>query len=318
VKLSVLMITYNHAPFIAQALESILAQRVNFDYEIVVGEDCSTDGTRAILMDFQRRYPNRIIPLLRNPNMGAIPNMATTFRACRGEYVALLEGDDYWTVEDKLQRQVEFLDTHQDTAICCHRVRFLDEIGILGIDVHPSLAAGSYTLEDLLRTNFVMTCSAMLRRDLIGPLPSWYPRMALGDWPLFAFAAHRGKIELLNEIMATYRVHSGGIWSTRSTTFRRREMARMLGALDKHFNYKYTKIIRPTLAQWHLDLALMERENGNRVGAGKHLLTCIRNGGAEQFPRRMLAGLAAYTLIGSWYKAFSRANEQPTAKVRIK
>src|SRR5579864_5044611 len=106
-KLSVMMITYNHERFIAQALDSILAQQVNFDYEIVVGEDCSADGTRAILMDFHRRYPSRIVPFLRDRNMGAMPNFESTLRACRGQYLALLEGDDYWTSPDKLQRQVD-------------------------------------------------------------------------------------------------------------------------------------------------------------------------------------------------------------------
>src|SRR5271167_3774085 len=102
-KLSVMMITYNHEGFIAQAIESVLAQRVNFDYEIVVGEDCSTDRTRDILMDFHRQYPDRIVPLLRNQNIGAMRNAEATLAACRGQYLALIEGDDYWTCEDKLQ-----------------------------------------------------------------------------------------------------------------------------------------------------------------------------------------------------------------------
>src|SRR4030088_1685053 len=101
-KLSVMMITYNHERFIAQAITSVLAQRVNFDYEIVVGEDCSTDGTREILMDFHRRFPDRIVPLLRDQNIGAMRNVEATLAACRGRYLAVLEGDDYWTCEEKL------------------------------------------------------------------------------------------------------------------------------------------------------------------------------------------------------------------------
>src|SRR5579864_5088925 len=118
-KVSVMMITYNHERFIAQALESVLAQRVNFDYEIVIGEDCSTDRTREILLEFCRRYPKRIVPLLKDKNVGAMRNVEATLAACRGQYLALLEGDDYWTCEDKLQRQIDFLDEHPDYAICC-------------------------------------------------------------------------------------------------------------------------------------------------------------------------------------------------------
>src|SRR5579872_2594917 len=111
-KLSVMLITYNHELFIAQTLEGILEQRVNFDYEIVVGEDCSTDRTRDILMDFHNRYPRRILIQARHRNLGMMRNLEQTLSKCRGEYVALIEGDDYWTCRDKLQKQVDFLDAH--------------------------------------------------------------------------------------------------------------------------------------------------------------------------------------------------------------
>ena len=304
-KLSVMMITYNHERFIAQALESILAQHVNFEYEVVVGEDCSTDDTRRILMDFAERYPGRIVPLLHAKNIGAIPNFISTINACRGEYVALLEGDDYWTDNDKLQRQVDFLDSRLDSAICCHRVRYQDENGQVDF-VFPKYPAGSYTIEDLFKTNFVPTCSAVLRRNLIGELPSWFSTLALGDWPLFALVASHGKIELLDEAMATYRLHPGGIWSSRSDLSRLREVSRMLTTLDKYFAFKYTDTIRQTVAQCHLSLAILQRENGNRVDTGTQLVACIRSGG-WRLPRRTLGGLAAYTLIGRWYKLFSKA-----------
>jgi glycosyltransferase involved in cell wall biosynthesis len=307
-KLSVMMITYNHERFIAQALESILAQRVDFEYEIVVGEDCSTDNTREILKDFQRLNPGRIVSILRTKNIGAISNFAATIAACRGRYLAVLEGDDYWTDQNKLQKQVEFLDSHPDFAICCHRVRFLDEMGTLDFEVHPSFS-GSYTIEDLLRMNFVISCSAVLRRELIGPLPSWFFGLALGDWPLFALVATQGKVEVLDEIMATYRVHSAGIWSSRSIAFRLREISRMLRALDRHLEFRYTDTIRQTVCRCDLDAALLEREHGRRVGTARQVLTCLRHGGWN-IPemRRALAGLAAYAVIGSWYKLFSRAN----------
>src|ERR1700730_11718775 len=104
-KLSVAMITYNHEQFIGQAIESVLAQKVNFEYELVIGEDCSTDGTRAVILDFHRRYPDRIVPLLRERNLGGQKILLGTLAACRGKYLALLEGDDYWICTDKLQRQ---------------------------------------------------------------------------------------------------------------------------------------------------------------------------------------------------------------------
>jgi glycosyltransferase involved in cell wall biosynthesis len=310
-KLSVLMLTYNHGHFIAQALASILSQQVNFEYEVVVGEDFSTDGTRRVLMDFHRRYPGRIVPLLQNKNLGAMANFAATLAACKGDYIAFLEGDDYWTNDFKLQKQVDFLDRHPGVALCCHRVALLDENGIsgLGSDMYPKIPSGPYVLEDLLKVNFVMTCSALLRRNLIGSLPSWFYKLALSDWPLFALVARYGSIQLMDETMAAYRVHPTSSWSSRPVIFRHREISRMLRHLDRHLEFRYTNILGPAVFRCDLDAALLERENGRRAATGMQVLTCIRNGGWQvREERRKLAALAAYALFGRWYKAFSKAN----------
>jgi hypothetical protein len=265
-------------------------------------------------MEFHHRYPGRIVPLLRQHNLGAMRNFEAAIGACRGQYLAFLEGDDYWACEDKLQRQVDFLDTHPDFAICCHPVRFLDDDASAKADEFRFLPAGPYTIEDLLKGNFVMTCSTVLRRDLIPPLPRWFSKMKLGDWPLFALVAQHGEIELMDAVMAVYRVHSGSSWSSLPSTTRLRESARMLRALDKHLRFQYTDVIRETIARPYLELASTARLNGSRTQTGKYLLSCLRNGG-WRLPgsRRLLAGLAAYVLIGSWYKIFSRAQQaKPT------
>jgi glycosyltransferase involved in cell wall biosynthesis len=309
-KLSVVMVTYNHERFIAQALESVLAQRVNFDYEIVIGEDCSTDRTREILMDFCRRYPKRIVPLLRDKNVGAMRNSQATLAACRGQYLALLEGDDYWTCEDKLQRQVDFLDEHPDYAICCHRAQFVDETGGGQSRIYPTLPCGTYTIEDLFHENWVVTCSVMYRWGSVGSLPNWFLTLKMGDWPLHILVARAGKIHLMDEVMSVYRIHQGGAWSSLSHRDRLRATTGMLTALDKHLGFQYTHTIRRTLAESYFEMACHARRDGNRTETGKHLVNCMRNGG-WQLPgsRRTLGGLAAYTLMGSWYKVFSMARQ---------
>ena len=130
--------------------------------------------------------------------------------------------------------------------------------------------------------------------------------MKLGDWPLFVLVARHGKIELMDGVMAVYRAHAGSNWSSLPLATRLRESARMLRALDKHLGFQYTDVIRDTSARPYLELASTARLNGNRTQAAKHLLSCLRNGGWH-LPgnRRPLAGLAAYVLIGSWYKMFS-------------
>jgi glycosyltransferase involved in cell wall biosynthesis len=128
-KVSVQVLTYNHAEFVAQALDSVLSQKASFEWEIVVGDDCSTDGTREILKSYARNHPERIRLLLHpqglgphEPHLAGNNNLLATYRASRGEYVALLDGDDYWTDDSKLEKQVRFLDARPSCSLCCHAV----------------------------------------------------------------------------------------------------------------------------------------------------------------------------------------------------
>jgi hypothetical protein len=222
--------------------------------------------------------------------------------------LALLEGDDYWTCTNKLQKQVDFLDGHPDHAICCHRARVLDETDKGWTGVQPNNPAGSYTIEDLLGNNWLMTCSVVYRRSSIGALPDWLIEMELGDWPLHVLVARSGKINLMDEVMAIYRVHSGSVWSSRPPISQLRDIIQMLSALDKHLGFQYTRTIRQTIASSYFKMACQSRQDGSRTETGKHFINCIRNGGWQlSGSQRTLAALAAYALVGSWYKVFSRA-----------
>jgi hypothetical protein len=337
-KVSVAMITYNHKRFIGQAIESVVAQKVNFDYELVIGEDCSTDGTRSVILDFQRRYPERIVCLLRERNIGAVRNLSGTIAVCRGQYLALLEGDDYWSCTSKLQKQVDFLDAHPDWAICCSRaeVRNEDDMHFSKLRVQtgavfparpgstrpnaqdvsgllPAVprAAGTYTLEDLLPENFIPTCTVLYRWGSCSRprFPSWFFQSSLGDLPRHAIVAGQRKIELLDDCMAVYRIHAGGMWSSRDRASQVLEHARMLAALSRHLGGHYADILGPIVARSYLDVALTARQRGRRMETGRQLINCIRSGGLHVgISPRTLAGLAAYTLIGSGCKIFSRGN----------
>jgi glycosyltransferase involved in cell wall biosynthesis len=312
-KLSVVVITYNHERFIAQALSSVLAQRVNFDYEIIVADDCSSDGTRAIVMDFVRRYPGKILPLLRERNLGMVRNCREALAASRGEYLALLEGDDYWIRQEKLQSQVDFLDAHPDHAVCCARAQFVDETGGGQSRIYPVIPAGSYTIADLFETNWVVTCTVMYRWGTVGSLPDWFLTLKMTDWPLHILVGRSGKIHLMDEVMSVYRIHAGGAWSSLSPVARQLATNQMLTALDNHLDFQYTNTIRPVIARACLDMAVAARCNGSRTETARHLLSYARNGWQLPGSSRLLAGLGAYALIGSWYKIFSRAQQaKPT------
>jgi Glycosyl transferase family 2 len=241
-------------------------------------------------------------------------NFAETIAACGGRYVAFLEGDDYWTSPDKLQRQVDFLDAHPDCAISCTRVRRLDEISN-EYDIFPPRPAGRYGIEDLLKSNFIMTCSTVLRRQLIPPFPQWLFNMKLADWPLCALVARHGTIELMEEVTADYRLHPGATWSSLPRLRQLQEIARMLRALDAELNFRHTATIRGTISGIFLELAFAARSSGRRIETAKHLYACFCNGGLRlPVHPRAFAGLTTYVLIGSGYKVFSRANSANQAR----
>ena len=127
-KVSISIITYNQEEYISACLDSAVNQVVNFDYEIVVADDCSTDNTPKIISEYALKYPGLIKPILRSVNLGVARNAIATINECNGQYVALLEGDDFWVNENKLQKQVDFLDKNEDCVFCfTNQCTFYDE-----------------------------------------------------------------------------------------------------------------------------------------------------------------------------------------------
>jgi glycosyltransferase involved in cell wall biosynthesis len=259
-KISVLMITYNHARFIRQALDSVFAQRTNFSYEVVIGDDASTDGTGAILAEYAEKFPDRVRLLLRQKNIGMNPNLADTLAACRGEYIALLEGDDYWTDPDKLNRQVEFLDGHPECVNCFHNVVVVSDdpaVPVQGYHLHPDgrrlLCAldlkPRYAQVDFLRGNYIPTCSVMFRRTAAGTLPPWFKKLQLGDHPLHVLCTEHGLAAYLPGVMAAYRLHAGGVWSSNTSLHRAARGLEMYEELCRHYHGRPQAA---TLQKWRL------------------------------------------------------------------
>lgn len=267
-KVSVLMITYNHENFIAQAIDGVLMQQVNFDYELVIGEDCSTDNTRDIVIGYQKRHPDKIRLLLPEKNLGGKKNFIQAYKACQGEYIALLDGDDYWTSPHKLQKQVDFLDSHPECAICFHDATWFYEDG--GREPRNYCRAdqkGISTLEDLLAEDFIPTCSTMFRKGLFGEFPDWYYTVLMGDWSLHILNAQHGDIGYLNEVMGAYRVHPGGIYSLRNAIEKVQGTIHWYETINAHLNYEYQDTIRSAMIKqwdwWSGALAEQLAENGS-------------------------------------------------------
>jgi glycosyltransferase involved in cell wall biosynthesis len=286
-KVSVLVTTYNHEKFIAQAIDSVLAQEATFDYEVVIGEDCSTDSTRDIVLAFRKRYPDKIRLLLPHENLGFCGNVIfeRALKACQGQFVALLDGDDYWTSPHKLQRQVDFLEDHPECAICFHDVAQIREDGSPGDwDYTPPGKKKISSFEDLLPRNFIGTCSAVFRTGLYGELPDWFHKIALSDWFFHILIAQYGKIGYIDEVMGVHRVHSGGVWSRRSYSHMFEGEIEFYKYINAYLDFRYDEIISAEVSKRYHRLVMAQKpaelkaqlEQGREGGTYRQLVCRIR------------------------------------------
>jgi glycosyltransferase involved in cell wall biosynthesis len=245
-KVSVMMITYNHERYIAKAIESVLMQQTDFDYELIIGEDCSTDGTRTIVRTYGKRYPERIRLLLPEYNLGAQSNLAATLNACRGEYIASLEGDDYWINPNKLQKQVDFLEKNNSFSLCGHWVDNVDANGNLW---EKQIFTGQYCPEvfgvvNALEGTPIHTSSLMYRTSALqqilleeGDLLKKY----FWDDPLLLLLLTKGDGYCLQEFMGAYRIYPGGTWSSQAILEKNSKMLLFYYALPQLLGGKYKK-----------------------------------------------------------------------------
>jgi glycosyltransferase involved in cell wall biosynthesis len=269
VTVSVAMTTYNQEKFIEQAIDSALGQETTFPVELVIGEDCSVDRTRAIVLDYGRRFPNKVRLLLHERNVGPQHNLAQTLQACRGRYIALLEGDDYWTSRHKLQKQVDFLERHPECSQCFHAAAAFcgDGSSAPYVKEPPEGMRRTSTLEDLLHGNYMTFCSVMFRRGLVARLPECYYRLLLVDWLLFVLQAEHGRIGYLDEVMAVYRVHSGGVWSGLNWTGRQKAILDFYDAVRPYLGRRFGRVIRCGTFLCCYELAMAYTESGDFLTA---------------------------------------------------
>jgi glycosyltransferase involved in cell wall biosynthesis len=253
---SVCIITYNHENYIAQAIEGALIQKTNFPFEIVIGEDCSTDGTREIVFDYAKKYPNIIRVITSEKNVGMINNFIRTLNVCKGKYIALCEGDDYWTDPLKLQKQVDFLEANPGFVICFHNARKL----VQATGDNSSLFFNNpprdiFTLSDIIKNDFIPTLTCVFRSKLFKEFPDWYSNAYPGDWPLHILNAQHGKIKYIDEVMATYRLHEHGI-CTGNTPINNYEksMSTLINIRD-YLKFPYSIIMNNTISERFYSLA---------------------------------------------------------------
>jgi len=241
-KVSVLLVTYNHEKYIREAIDSLLMQETDFDFEIVVADDHSLDSTRAII-DGYRTGNHDLRVLASERNVGITRNYQRGFKACRGEYVAVLEGDDYWTSPIKLKTMVEFLETHQECVFCFHRFLRRVEASTTS-SVHPPFEITNefalHTAAQLAKGNFVGNFSACVyRREVIDRLDPALFEMKVYDWMLNIAVAQEGMIGYIPVIMSVYRAHPAGVWSGKTPDEHKPELLKLIDEYNKYLDFKF-------------------------------------------------------------------------------
>ncbi|MFW6275153.1 MAG: glycosyltransferase [bacterium] len=261
---SVCVQTYQHAKYIEQCLDGILMQKTSFPFEVLLGEDESTDGTREICIEYAKKHPDKIRLILhRRENVikiGGQPtgrfNLLYNLKEARGKYIALCEGDDYWTDPYKLQKQVDFLEGNPEYTGVFHNVQQMNEKS--GINKKLKFEGNVFDIMNISNAH-VATCSMVFRNGLIDDFikSANVESYTSGDKMVYYLLAGKGKLKYFEKSMAVYRIHYGGI-----TTWGNHEMIwlsniKLWNDLDNYFNYRYHPVFKKLLFIWHGNLSLL-------------------------------------------------------------
>jgi glycosyltransferase involved in cell wall biosynthesis len=213
---SVSVIAYNQELYIGDCLRSILTQKCDFEFELVINDDNSKDNTSAICSEVIKEFSNANIKYQRNStNLGMIDNWINCIERCEGKYIALCEGDDFWTDPNKLNIQAKFLEGHPEYSGCFHNTeeRYEDDLEKASFLYCGFGGARSISFSDLSKGNLMPTCSVLFKNKLFGEFPAWYRGLKFADWSLHLLNAQYGDFWYIPRIMAVHRLHSKSVWA---------------------------------------------------------------------------------------------------------
>jgi glycosyltransferase involved in cell wall biosynthesis len=305
---SVIMVTYNHETYIAQAIQGVVMQQCNFPIELLIGDDCSTDRTRAICQEYQRRYPQSIRVITADHNVGAYKNWLRICVRARGRYVAFCDGDDYWCDDYKLEKQVRMLDTHPGLNLCFSRAGICHgNCEKVVTEWHPRKEKQRYSLQDLISKRVTaITCTVCLKREVFSRLPRFIEGGAIGDWPLFILALADGNAGYIPGRLAVYRLHPNGVSQSATAEKRYGGFKAMNRLLRIHIGTRYYRCFDTSLARAYCGYAERTCVESGRYGfsavmsslsrcpvppwrAGRTLIAFLMHVGLPKIYARLLA-----------------------------
>lgn len=264
-EVSVLVVTFNHAQYIKQCLDSLLSQDY-VNYKIYIGDDCSTDGTAAIIRDYASKYPEKIKARLNEANMGSHPNFKKLIGECSSDWFAICEGDDFWIDNSKLTKQMKALANNPNCIMCFSQAVVLDVNKTRFSNsflLSPPTQRRIFTREDFLRNDFAQNCTCVYKKDSYLKLGDWHSNFIFGDYSFQLESLKEGDAFFINEPLAVYRVHATGIWSNNTEISRLRHQIEFLA-----FYYKKeldtdakNQILKNMIEKYSRLLRLRLREN---------------------------------------------------------
>lgn len=264
---SIICNTYNHEKYISDAIESFLMQKTNFRYEVLINDDASTDKTAEIIRFYEEKYSHTIKPIYQVENQYSKGIKIGRINAERaiGKYIALCEGDDYWTDPYKLQKQIAFLENNPDYSLCVHGASAINASTNKKIyDFRPSKTSKDFSTEEAIigGGGLFATNSMVYRRIESESMPDFYNNAPIGDYPLTIFLSLIGKVYYIDEIMSIYRYLVPGSWTERELKTSEKRIKhfemieRMLLEVDEYTNHKYSTTIKKTILKNKFQLFL--------------------------------------------------------------
>jgi glycosyltransferase involved in cell wall biosynthesis len=256
-KVSVTILTYNQVAFIGKTIESALNQVTNFDYEILVGDDYSTDGAQEVILDYQKRFPDKVKAVLHNKNLGqnGLFNTIETLKLAKGMYIAPLDGDDYWTSPDKLQTQVDFMESHPDFSACFHNALITYQDGLGSHEINTPDQKPVIGMDDLIGEDEIwfMATSAVMFKNGLMHYPDWFLKSTSGDIPRYVILAKNGLIGYVPGTMSVYRKNQAGASFKdhyRDSRFLRNRIM-MYQGINQETENKYDPLLRKNIARYY-------------------------------------------------------------------
>jgi len=244
--LSIVCITYNHENYISVALDSFLNQITSFPVEILVHDDASLDNTQNIILDYKRKYPHILKPILQKNNQFSKTGFEFSLNElnrAKGKYIALCEGDDYWIDNYKLQKQVDFLESNLNFSFTFHKVLIKNELNS-SVKEYSVPSKNVLNFYDLAKKHVIPTCSVVLRNSFLPrPFPDWYSKSKMGDIPLELLLADKGPVYFFPTAMGVYRKNINSLTESKIQKKQsRKAYIYIFRNLNSFFKYKYAHV----------------------------------------------------------------------------